>query len=51
MDRQDLLWIALKLAGPYLIAEGVLCIPDAVVDGGLRHQMDGTTYPHSPKKN
>jgi hypothetical protein len=40
MDRQDLLWIALKLAGLYLIAEGVLCIPDAVVDGGLLHKLD-----------
>ena len=40
MDRQDLLWIALKLAGLYLIAEGVLCIPDAVVDGGLLEKLD-----------
>jgi hypothetical protein len=40
MDRRDLLWIALKLAGLYLIAEGVLCIPVAVVDGGLLHKLD-----------
>jgi hypothetical protein len=40
MDRQDLLWIALKLAGLYLIVEGVRCIPDAVVDGALLHKLD-----------
>lgn len=40
MDRRDLLWIALKLAGLYLITEGVLCIPDAVVEGGLVDTLD-----------
>jgi hypothetical protein len=40
MDRQDLLWIALKVAGLYLITEGVLFIPDAIVTGGLVNQLD-----------
>ena len=40
MDRQDLLWIALKLAGLYLIVEGVRRIPDALVDGALLHKLD-----------
>lgn len=40
MNRRDILWIALKLAGLYLITEGVAWIPDAVVEGDLLHQLD-----------
>jgi hypothetical protein len=39
MDRRDILWIAFKLAGLYLITEGVLWIPEAVVDGEIGPQL------------
>lgn len=40
MDRRDMLWIALKVAGLYLITEGVIWIPEAIVEGTLVSKLD-----------
>ena len=40
MDRRDILWVAIKLAGLYPITQGVIWIPDAIVEGGLINQLD-----------
>jgi len=39
MSRHDLFWLAIKVAGLYLVVEGVEGMPLAVADGGLQNQL------------
>ncbi|MCA3717639.1 MAG: hypothetical protein IM674_05235 [Brevundimonas sp.] len=39
MSKHDLLWLAVKLAGLYLLVEGLLELPLLIAEGGLENQL------------
>mgnify|MGYP003663573840 FL=1 len=40
MNKQDYYWLAIRIAGLYLIVDGVRWLPTAIAEGGLCNQLD-----------